>query len=159
MDATEFIETYRQHLPRVSKYLAYRVHANDVEDLASQIFEIAWQKRAKCPEGQQLAWLYKISGYVVANHRRKVRALALTLYDGDATAPSAESLVMSDLVMAGAWDSLTKQHRAILALFALDQLSISEIALALNISNNAASIRLHRARVAFDSALKEQDRD
>ena len=157
MDTKEFIDAYRQHLPRVSKYLAYRVEANDIEDLAAQIFAIAWQKRANCPEGQQLAWLYKIAGYVVSNYRRKIKAITLSLFDSDATAHSAESLVISNLVIANAWDSLPKKQRVVLALFAFDQLSITDIALALNISNNAASIRLHRARAAFDAALKKQN--
>ena len=157
MNSQEFTETFRQHLPRVSKYLAYRVHANDIEDLASKIFEIAWQKRESCPDGKELPWLYKISGFVVSNHRRKVTALTLSLFDTDATAPSAEDLVIADLGIKQAWSQLTAKDRAVLALAAYEQLNPSEIALALGISNNAASIRLHRARKNFDALLKESE--
>ncbi len=157
MNSQEFTETFRQHLPKVSKYLTYRVHANDIEDLASRIFEIAWQKRANCPEGRELPWLYKISGFVVSNHRRKVTALTLSLFDTDATAPSAEDLVIADLAIKQAWSQLSAKDRAVLALAAYEQLTTPEIALALGISNNAASIRLRRARKNFDELLKETE--
>jgi RNA polymerase sigma-70 factor (ECF subfamily) len=155
MNTQEFTETFRQHLPKVSRYLAYRVHANDVEDLASKIFEIAWQKRQSCPEGKELPWLYKIAGFVVSNHRRKVTAISLALFDTDATAPSAEDLVIADLSIKRAWSALSAKDRSILALAAFEQLTVPEIALALGITPNATSIKLHRARKNFETALKD----
>jgi RNA polymerase sigma-70 factor (ECF subfamily) len=155
MNNQEFTETFRQHLPKVSRYLAYRVNANDIEDLASKVFEIAWQKRSSCTAGNELAWLYKIAGYVVSNHRRKVTAISLALFDSDATAPSAEDLVISDRSIKQAWSKLDAKDRTVLGLVAFDQLSVAEIAIALGISTNAASIRLHRARKNFDELLKD----
>lgn len=157
MNDQEFTETFRQYLPKVSRYLAYRVHANDVEDLASKIFEIAWQKRQSCPEGKELPWLYKIAGFVVSNHRRKVTAISLALFDTDATAPSAEDLVIADLSIKRAWSALAAKDRSILALAAFEQLSVAEISVAMGVSPNAASIRLHRARKNFDELLKETE--
>lgn len=157
MNNQEFTETFRQHLPRVSRYLAYRVHANDIEDLASKVFEIAWQKRASCPAGNELAWLYKIAGFVVSNHRRKLTAISLALFDTDATAPSTEDLVIADRTLKQAWAKLDAKDRAVLGLLAFDQLSVTEMAVALGISNNAASIRLHRARKNFDELLKDSE--
>lgn len=155
MNDQEFTETFRQYLPKVSRYLAYRVHANDVEDLASKIFEIAWQKRQSCPEGKELPWLYKIAGFVVSNHRRKVTAISLALFDTDATAPSAEDLVIADLSIKRAWSALSAKDRSILALAAFEQLTVPDIALALGITPNATSIKLHRARKNFETALKD----
>ncbi len=155
MNNQEFTETFRQHLPKVSRYLAYRVNANDIEDLASKVFEIAWQKRSSCPAGNELAWLHKIAGYVVSNHRRKVTAISLALFDSDATAPSAEDLVIADRSIKQAWSKLDAKDRTVLGLVAFDQLSVAEIAIALGISSNAASIRLHRARKNFDELLKD----
>jgi RNA polymerase sigma-70 factor (ECF subfamily) len=157
MNNQEFTDIFRQLLPKVSRYLAYRVNANDVEDLASKIFEIAWQKRQSCPEGKELPWLYKIAGFVVSNHRRKVTAISLALFDTDATAPSAEDLVIADLSIKRAWSALTAKDRSILALAAFEQLTVAEISVAMGISPNAASIRLHRARKNFDELLKESE--
>jgi len=155
MDSREYTEIFREFLPKISKYLAYRVHQNDVEDLASRVFEIAWKKRSSCPVGQELPWLFKIAGFVVSNHRRKVSAISLSLYDTDSASPSAETLVIADITFSKAWDKLTPKSRTVLALAAFDGLTITEISKALGISKNAASIRIHRARVSFDLILKE----
>lgn len=157
MNTQEFTETFRQYLPKVSRYLAYRVNANDIEDLASKVFEIAWQKRSSCPAGNELAWLYKIAGFVVSNYRRKVTAITLALFDTDATAPSAEELVIADLEIKRAWSKLEAKDRTVIALVAFDQLSVAEVGIALGISANAASIRLHRARKNFDELLKDSE--
>ena len=159
MDIEDFSSLFRQHLPKISKYFAYRADSDDIEDLAAKVFEIAWRKRKNCPLGYELAWLYRIAGFVLSNHRRKATAISVSLFDSDATAPSAESLVLADIAIALAWNQLSAKDRAVLALVAFDNLHVGEIAVALKISKNAASIRLHRARSAFDKALKEIDKE
>jgi RNA polymerase sigma-70 factor (ECF subfamily) len=156
MDADEFTETFRQYLPKVSKYLAYRVHRNDVEDLAAEIFLIAWNKRASCPKDAELPWLYRISGFVLANHRRKsIRNQSFQLFDTDLTAPAAEDVFLADHVLQTAWIRLEKKDQSILALAALEGLKPAEIAVVLGVSTNAVSIRLHRARKNLEVILKE----
>ena len=85
VDQDKFVATFRSHLQDISRYLTRRVELNQVEDLASEIFEIAWRKRESCPEGFELAWLYKIAGFVVSNHRKKLsrRATTVPLLDHD----------------------------------------------------------------------------
>jgi len=71
MNEEQFVATFLQHVPAVSKFLVRRVARDEVDDLASEIFEIAWRKRSSFTQGSELAWLYRIGGYVIANHRRK----------------------------------------------------------------------------------------
>ena len=66
-----FERAYTQYLPAVSGYLFRRVERQHVEDLAADVFAIAWRKRASVAEGEELPWLYRIAANVVANHRRK----------------------------------------------------------------------------------------
>ena len=141
MNEEQFVATFRQHLPAVSKFLVRRVARDEVDDLASEIFEIAWRKRSSFTQGSELAWLYRIGGYVIANHRRKEakRGAWLPLLDTDASAPSAESLKPAE--------------RNILALSAFDGLSVNELAVALEITPNTASQRLGRARKNFAEKL------
>jgi RNA polymerase sigma-70 factor (ECF subfamily) len=65
--------------------------------------------------------------------------------------------VIADLSIKRAWSALTAKDRSILALAAFEQLTIAEIAVAMGISPNAASIRVHRARKNFDELLKESE--
>ena len=155
MNQQEFVAIFRNHLPAVSKYLTRRVNRADVEDLASDIFEIAWRKRQDFQEGSELAWLYRIGGYVVANHRRKEANRAwLPLLDTDAAAPSAEDLGIANVSIAQAWSKLKPSDRNILALSTFDGLSVTELAVALEIGPNTASQRLGRARGRFAELLE-----
>ena len=157
MDQQEFVATFREHLAPLSKYLTRRVDRSDVEDLAADVFEIAWRKRGSCPEGMQLAWLYKIAGFAVANHRRKQnrRGVSMQLLDTDAAAPSAEDLALSNGNLADAFASLSDADRQVLSLVAFEGLGIGEAAVALGVSANTASQRIKRARERLARKLSE----
>lgn len=161
MDQQEFVATFREHLTPVSKYLTRRVDRSEVEDLAADIFEIAWRKRASCPTGMELAWLYKIAGYVVANHRRKQtrRGLSFAINDNDAAAPSAEDLAIGTSELAGAFASLSATDRQALSLIAFENLPVNQTAVALGVSANTASQRIKRARERLAKKLSEDMSD
>lgn len=157
MDQTQFVATFRAHLPAVSKYLTRRVDRSDVEDLAADIFEIAWRKRNDCPDGAELPWLYRIAGFVVSNHRRKQqrRGFALELLEQDNSAPSAEELALASGAISDAFAALKPNDRQILSLVAFEGLTVTDISVTLGISANSASQRLKRARERFSESLKQ----
>lgn len=159
LDQEQFTRTYRELLPAISRYLSRRVPEREVEDLASQTFEIAWGKRAEVTAGEELPWLYRIASFQVANYRRKhqsaVRYLVLSLVPE--SAPSAESLAIFDIDLAAAWRTLTSAEQSLLALVVFEGLSVQDAATASEISANAASIRLHRARKKLADQLLVKD--
>jgi RNA polymerase sigma-70 factor (ECF subfamily) len=158
MNSQEFTEHYRQYLPVISKFFAYRGESADLEDLASQVFSIAWQKRDSAPAEHVAAWLYRIATNVLANHRRKSSfRLTLPLLDTDLLAPSAESLAISNVSIRSAWQALSAKDRMILSLVSLEGFSLEESAAILRISKNASTIRFHRARKNFAITLKESE--
>jgi RNA polymerase sigma-70 factor (ECF subfamily) len=143
-----FERAYAQHLGAVSGYLYRRVETRFVEDLAADVFSIAWRRRATVAAGEELPWLYRISANVVANHRRRQAtgvALFAALRPAD-SAPSAEDIVVADASLADAWRRLRPQERELLALALVEDLPVGDIAIALGISANATSIRLLRAK-------------
>jgi RNA polymerase sigma-70 factor, ECF subfamily len=157
MTPEQFTSHYREYLPAISKYLLRRVDRSDVEDLASAIFEIAWAKKSQAKEGFELAWLYKIAGFVVSNHRRKQKTAASLIQQlmREDSSPSAEEIAIVDVSLAEAWKKLTSAERQVIALTAFESLTVPEAALALEISNNALSIRLSRARAKLARILSE----
>lgn len=161
MDQDTFVATFRSHLQDVSKYLTRRVEMSNVEDLASEIFEIAWRKRESCPEGFELAWLYKIAGFVVSNHRKKMsrRAVMVPLLDHDMSAPSAEDVALDGSGVALAFDLLSAKDRQVLSLYVFEQLGIKEIAVVLGTTENNTSQRLKRARERLAKHLAQQVSD
>ncbi|MFT4030686.1 MAG: RNA polymerase sigma factor [Protaetiibacter sp.] len=157
----EFEEAYRRLLPAVSTYLARRVDRADVEDLAAEVFAIAWRKRAAVTPGEELPWLYRIASFQVANHRRRlaIRRRALAFFAAPDAAPAADFAFDGDQGLVRAWRSLPGAQREVLALVVLDGLSVAEAAIALGISPNATSIRLHRSKKALAAALASADAD
>ena len=160
--ADEFAVVYSRYLPAVSAYLARRVERDAVDDLAADVFAIAWRKRAAVTEGEELPWLYRIASYLVANHRRRAasRLSALAILAAPDSAPSTEDIVLGDLALARAWEELRPRDREVLALAVLEDIPVSAIAVALAITPNAVSVRLHRAKKALAEALERaQARD
>jgi RNA polymerase sigma-70 factor (ECF subfamily) len=153
----EFADVYRRHLPAVSSYLARRVARDDISDLAADVFAIAWRKREAVTPGEELPWLYRIASFQVANHRRRLamRASMLGVLAVPDSAPAADAFLDSDPQLAQAWRLLPARHREVLGLVVLDGLPVSEAAASLEVSANAVSIRLHRAKRALESALTE----
>lgn len=145
-------------MPAVMRFLARRVESMWVEDLCSEVFLIAFQKRDQAPSEYELAWLYSIGGKLIANHRRRqitasklVTALSIPSY-----APSAESLAFQDQELGNAWASLSNKEQEVIALVAFEELSVMAAAKVLNISANATSVRLNRARTKLAKLLEEQ---
>ncbi|MEO0024428.1 MAG: hypothetical protein RL196_869 [Actinomycetota bacterium] len=157
MTPDEFSAIYREHQTPIAKFLARRVDFAEVEDLCSEVFEIAWARRDQAVAGFELPWLYKIAGFVVSNARRRASTrnrFLLSLSPAD-NAPSAESIAVADIALAEAWGQLGSAERAALALVAFEGLKIEEAAAALGISANATSIRIHRARTKLSELLKD----
>ncbi len=157
MTPDEFSAIYREHQTPIAKFLARRVDFAEVEDLCSEVFEIAWARREQAALGFELPWLYRIAGFVVSNARRRTMSrnrFIASLSPAD-NAPSAESIAIADISLAQAWGKLAAGERAALALVAFEGLKVDEAATALGISANAASIRIHRARTKLAELLKD----
>lgn len=153
----EFSAAYAQYLPAVSAYLARRVERRHVEDLAADVFAVAWQKRGAVTRGEELPWLYRVAANLLANHRRREAtgvAIVKLLRNTD-SAPSAEDIVIADQSLAAAWRQLKAKDREVLALATFEELAVGEIAAALGVSSNAVSIRLHRSRKQLVELLKD----
>jgi RNA polymerase sigma-70 factor (ECF subfamily) len=148
MTPEQFNNVYRSQLAEISRFLARRVAPHEVEDLAADLFEIAWTKRDSIPQGLELPWLYKTARYLIANHRRKTqnRARIFSMLSAPEAAPSAESIALADVGLGSAWEKLSSADRELISLWSLEGLDAKEIAVVMEISPNAAAIRLTRAK-------------
>jgi RNA polymerase sigma-70 factor, ECF subfamily len=153
----DFATVYSEHLPAISRYLARRVHRDHIEDLAADVFALAWRKRDSVTPGEELPWLYRIAANLVANHRRRQAASSsfiASLRPAD-SAPAADDIVIADQQLASAWKQLSAKDREVLALAVFEDLPVATIATALGINANAVSIRLHRARRQLAALLAD----
>jgi RNA polymerase sigma-70 factor (ECF subfamily) len=151
----EFTTLYRGFLPQISSYLVRRCDRSEVEELASRVFEIAWRKRTQAPRDYELAWLYRIAGFVVANHRRAINSEKnfVARFRPLDFAPSPEDVAIADLSLSKAWGKLNPFEREAISLTAFEGLSNQDAAKVLEISANAFTQRLAKARAKLKANL------
>jgi RNA polymerase sigma-70 factor, ECF subfamily len=157
----EFGLLFDRYAPRLYSYAAHRVGVQAAEDVVSETFLIAYQRRHRFDPDRPSAapWLYGIATNLV-HRRRNAEARAhrdLAELDTavgtaarggeDIAERAAERADAQALVrtIADALSQLSRRHRDVLYLLAAG-LGHDEIAAALGVSSGTVRSRLHRAR-------------
>ncbi|HZU40774.1 MAG TPA: RNA polymerase sigma factor, partial [Solirubrobacteraceae bacterium] len=133
-----FGEIFDRHFTPVHRYLARRVGRERADDLASQTFVVAFERRASFRAGELDArpWLLGIATNLLRNARRSEQRLLQTLARLSAE-PEAEASNAGgaggviDSNLAAALATLDGDQRDVLLLYAWGELSYEEIAAAL----------------------------
>jgi RNA polymerase sigma-70 factor (ECF subfamily) len=153
----EFRRLFAEHYRHVLAYALRRCEQRaDAEDVVAGTFAVAWRRFAEAPaEEFRLAWLYAIACRVLANQRRSLRRLA-ALRSRLREQPRAEAPDRGELdEVLAALRGLRREEQEILRLTAWEGLTNAELAVALGCSENAAAIRLHRARKHLAERLEK----
>ena len=138
---------------QVYAYCRRRSDAQTATDGLAETFLVAWRRIDEVPEGDAaLGWLYGVARRVLANEFRRTRRsrqLATRLRaDGWASDLTPEVVVVRqerDRVMLAALAELRPQDQEVLRLAWWEELPHAEIADILGCSQNAATLRVHRA--------------
>jgi RNA polymerase sigma-70 factor (ECF subfamily) len=151
-----FAALYAAHRRDVVRYYVRRLgDAAIAEELAQEVFVIAWRRRSQVPE-PGLPWLYGVARRVLANDRRQRRAMpdAVALDHPDQLAATVET-VDGALDLRAALATLSEADQEILRLVGWEQLTVAEAAVVLDCARTAARVRLHRARLRLRAALAD----
>jgi RNA polymerase sigma factor (sigma-70 family) len=161
-----FTEVFDRHYAEIHGYVARRLGPSLAEDVASETFLIAFDRRRRYDVAYPSArpWLYGIASNLVARHRRaevrRYRALART--DATDAVDSHAERVAGRLDaralrgrLAAALVEVADRDREVLLLVAWAQLGLEEAARALGIPAGTARSRLHRARRRMRTALED----
>ena len=148
-----FIDLHTQHSARVYGYIACRINdRHRAEELAADVFRIAWQKQLSEPPG--IGWLLATARNVIGNEykgRRRRQELVERLKD-EALSQVPEGNTEERAAVADVLVRLREKDREVLMLSYWDELTTVELAQTLGCSPSAAAVRLHRARRAFAKA-------
>jgi RNA polymerase sigma-70 factor (ECF subfamily) len=159
-----FALVYDRYFADIHRYLAGRLGHQTADDMAAEVFLIAFRRRTVFDPGRSAVrpWLYGIATRLVSEHRRaehrRLRAVgrlvAQTSVDGHEDRVNA--LVTAEQARPGlvkAPRTLSSGDRDVVFLAALGGLSYEEIALALDIPAGTVGSRLNRARRKLREAL------
>jgi RNA polymerase sigma-70 factor, ECF subfamily len=155
----EFTAMFDEHWPRVCAYVARRAPATAAEDVAAEVFAIAWRRHGELPR-DVLPWLLRTAANLLRNQwRADARRADLPTRLGPAapsrsTAETAAQRAEARAVMA-ALARLDDDQREVIMLIHWDGLSAAQAARVLGCSHVAARSRLMRARRALANALDE----
>lgn len=162
VDRPEMVSViFDRHARALLSYLTRRLGAADAEDILSEVFVIALERRESFdPEVTSARpWLYGIAANLLHKRRRQearfLKALARTVRDpglgilDDRAESAVESRIDAERAaasMSGALAALAARDRDVLLLVAWAELTHAEIAESLSIPVGTVKSRLHRAR-------------
>jgi RNA polymerase sigma factor (sigma-70 family) len=145
-----FDDAYR---PLLAYALRRTPRPEDAEEIVAETLLVAWRRRGEVPDGARaIPWLYGVARRLVANQRRgqlRRHRLQRVLETPRRSAPGpGEHAEMADATRAviEALGRLREDDQEILRLAAWEGLSGEQIAVSLGCSENAAALRLSRAR-------------
>lgn len=158
---THFCSLFLSHYDDVLGYCVRRTTFSEAEDVASEVFAIAWRRIDDLDWDTAAPWLFGIARGVLSNQRRSAsRRLRLTrkvgsMGEGQVEAPDVVVIRREqDQQVMDVLGELRETDSEILMLSTWEELSAPEIATALDISVSAAEQRLHRAKQRFALALE-----
>jgi len=153
-----FAGIFDRHFLAVHRYLARRFGREQADDLASQTFVIAFERRASFRSGEPSArpWLLGIATNLARGEWRAEQRMLETLAKlrREATAGEPAPSTEIDHELAAALATLDGDQRDVLLLHAWGELSYDEIAAALDVPIGTVRSRLARARSHLRAELR-----
>ncbi|MDP1793704.1 MAG: sigma-70 family RNA polymerase sigma factor [Acidimicrobiales bacterium] len=138
-------------------YTRRRAHPADVDDVVAEVLATAWRRLDEIPVGRELPWVYGVARRALANHRRGITRRRWLQARLDAEPRALLTSAGHDDVVSAALARLTSRDQEVLRLHAWEDLPVADIAVALGCSENAAALRLSRARKKFREEMTALD--
>jgi RNA polymerase sigma-70 factor (ECF subfamily) len=150
VDVTAIFKAHHAFVWRILRHLG--VAAADQEDVLQEVFVVVHRRLADYREQDKMrAWLYAICTRVVRDHRRRLgrRHEELRAEPVQSREPSQASEIADQRALSLAQRmlaALPEKQRAVFLLYEIEQLSMPEIALAVECPLPTAYARLRKAR-------------
>ena len=158
-----FADLYDRYYRNVLRYSLQHADWGSAEDVASEVFLIAWRQLPDVPE-PPLPWLLGVARNLLRQHagarRRRGRLadrIAALTSAADMTAADAGERVVDRASALAVLASLPGRDIEALTLVTWHGLDVREAAAAAGCSPRAFTVRLHRARRRLATALRSAD--
>src|SRR3954451_21946852 len=156
-----FEALFAAHYRDVHRYALRRTDPALAEEVANEVFLVAWRRLDKLPREHALPWLYAAAAHVLANQRR-AEARHARRTEAAAAEPRppgrdpADRLAEREAVLH-AFATLSERDREALRLTAWERLSLADGARAAGVTRTAFAVRVSRARRRLAAALRARD--
>jgi RNA polymerase sigma-70 factor, ECF subfamily len=152
-----FEEIARELIDPLRHFLARRTDPATADDVLSDTLLVCWRRLDDVPDNA-LPWAYGVARNCLANAQRGERRRQRLVAKISVVAPPEETTEAPDSrdeELLEALAALRPEDAELLRLWAWERLTPAEIATVLQITANAASIRLHRAREKLREELRK----
>ncbi|MGH9276017.1 MAG: RNA polymerase sigma factor [Acidimicrobiales bacterium] len=140
----------------LQRYARRRCDPDAADDVVADALLVVWRRLEEVPDGALLPWCYRVAANCLANSRRAAgRRVRLATRVATLDPPrDVHDPTPPDPELHAALNTLSSSDQEVLRLWAWEDLAPTEIAVALGVSANAVSIRLHRAKGHLAQALE-----
>lgn len=161
-DTKAYSELYDFYAARVRRYIFYKVpRPEDADELTADVFLRGWEYATANKVEQAGSFFYRIARNVIADFYRKHQEVAELNEAKDV--PHAHGQTVAEAAMQEeetsqvlqAMKRLKEEYREVLMMRYLDEMSIKEIALALDKTTINVRVLLHRAKKALQELCPE----
>lgn len=145
----------------LQRYLGRRAHADDASELLNDVLMVVWRRLDDVPIDDLQPWSYGVAKRCVANNRRgndrRLRLISRLAADPLTHSGYARPPMFDDAhdELTTALGQLDDSERELVRLWAWEQLEPREIAIALDTTANAVSLRLARAKRKIASSMRQ----
>lgn len=129
----------------LQRYLRRRTDAVSADDILGDVLLVMWRRVDDIPADAALAWCYGVARGCLANSVRRAQRQQRLLRRLSQVVEPPVMAASDDPDLDEALAALPAADREVLRLWAWEQLAHREIAVVLDTTPNAVSIRLHRA--------------
>lgn len=162
-DEQGFLSIYRSYSKKVRGLLVQLLGPDHLDDNVQEVFLRVWKGLSSLREAQALSsWIYRTTWNVAIDHRKrsaKQRAQFNELTNAHTLAPSeskTEASIDAKILVEKALASLDFEHRAVVVLVDLEDLSVEDTAQMMNIPAGTVKSRLFTARKRLRQFLESK---
>lgn len=149
-----FEAVFREVYEPVQRYVARRTPAGSTDDVVADTMTVVWRRLDEIPADLAVAWTYGVARRCLANQRRgDARRVRLTDRLAAQAVPALVDEPFVDDELDSALAELSADDRELIRLWAWEGLAPREIAVVMDVTPNAVSIRLTRAKAQLRERL------
>lgn len=158
-ESEQFSDLYNKYQKLVRSVIFQIAGPSHLSDLVQETFIRVWNKQTEFRKESELSsWIYRIAVNIALDHLRSEKRhptasdalLATKAGDSDIEADLANRELVSESLMA-----LSVEHRTVVVLALIHELSLAEIASVLELSEGTVKSRLHYAKEHLRQFISE----